>query len=442
MDFSQLHCPMSYAVYKFQPELGEFSACCDAQAYKFDLALFNELGDNYFEEYPTLVQRKDDLMSNIRHGDCSQCWEKEDDSLRSMRMDLGPQYSMLYGKRDLPNNVAKPARIELWMNSTCNLGCFMCHIGNSNTLRKIWYKDYDSYGNDGRGFEQYLEQGAYAKHNKQPEFTESMLRFITKSIATNPNYDLTIAYLGGEPTLHSEMYDHADVFIEAGREQIAAGNVLKIEITTNGTSKDKLNERFYALFKKYKDAGWNTSIMLSQDGADDFSQIRHGADFPQISKNFSRWIGPGSGIDQINSFTVMSSMNLPYINHMAKYLDTAIRTNYNNDKRLSIHFNALTSPKWMQVKYLPKRYAIDAITEATAIFNQLKKDYASLRYNDDMFENITNSLKEEITQEEAEFFFDKIKYTNSIYQKTYPEWDFFKTFPHLTPFAQEYGIEI
>lgn len=442
MDFSQLHCPMSYAVYKFQPELGEFSACCDADPYKFNLELFNALGDKYFEEYPTLMQRKADLLNNIRHSDCNQCWQKEDDNVRSMRINFGPQYTSLWGNRNLKQNVAVPSRIELWMNSTCNLGCFMCHLGNSNTLRKIWYTDYDSFNNDGRGFEQFLAASDYQTHNKQQEFVDSMVRFIIKSITEKAEHHLTIAYLGGEPTLHSEMYEHADLFIEAGRARIKAGKELKIEITTNGTSKDKLNERFYILFEKYKAAGWLTSITLSQDGADDFAQVRHGADFQQISKNYSKWIGSSSPIEQVNSFTVITGINLPYINHFARYLDTAIRTNYNGDKPLSIQFNALTSPKWMQVKFLPKHYALNAVAEAKQIFEQLAGDYSGIQYNADMFNSITDSLKYTITQDDAKLVFDKIKHTNSVYQKTYPEWDFFKQFPHLTPFAQEYGIEI
>lgn len=60
MDFRNLHCPMSYSVYKFQPEIGEFSACCDARSYKFDQTLFDELKTDYFKKlnYVNTVYKK------------------------------------------------------------------------------------------------------------------------------------------------------------------------------------------------------------------------------------------------------------------------------------------------------------------------------------------------------------------------------------------------
>ena len=75
---------------------------------------------------------------------------------------------------------------------------------------------------------------------------------------------VSIAYLGGETYTHSEMYDHADEFIEAAKDAVASGSQIRYEIVTNGTSKEKLSERVMTLFKKYHDAGWMTRVMLSQ----------------------------------------------------------------------------------------------------------------------------------------------------------------------------------
>ena len=45
----------------------------------------------------------------------------------------------------------------------------------------------------------------------------------TKHQLATQKQPLTIAYLGGEPTLHSEMYDHADEFIEAAKDMTGRG---------------------------------------------------------------------------------------------------------------------------------------------------------------------------------------------------------------------------
>lgn len=441
-DFTQLHCPMSYSVYKFQPEVGEFSACCDAWPYKFNEDAFIELGNEYFTKFPKLIERKQSLYDNIKHVDCETCWKKEERGILSMRQHHGPTYNKLLNNRTPPTDTAFPSRIELWMNSTCNLGCFMCWIGNSNTLRKIWYKDYDTNGSDGRGYENYLADSRYYKGEHKQQWTNAVIDFTKKSIR-ECQHIMTIAYLGGEPTLHDEMYDHADEFIEAGRESIAAGKTLTIEITTNGTSKDKLNERFYNMFKKYKTAGWQTKIMLSQDGAHDQVMVRHGADFNQIQKNFGNWIKPDSVVDNVRSFTVVTGLNLPYIDQMAQYINDTIRSNYVEGKRhrVEIAFNALQDPEWMQTAYLPKKYAIEKIKKAHEIFKQLASDYHNVYYEDGYFASITSDMPDSLTPEQAEFFFSKINYVNKQYQKTYPTWDFFTTFPHLKELANDCNIE-
>lgn len=438
---NNLHCPMSYAVYKFQPETGEFSACCDAVSYKFDAALFDQLQNNYFEKHPELIQRKEDLKRNIKNKDCVQCWKKESQGLTSMRLDLGSRYNTLWNNYNLDTSASYTSRIELWMNSTCNLGCFMCHIGNSNTLRKIWYIDRDTHGHNGVDYNIWLSEGSYDE-NKRKLFTQSMIDFTVKQLKEVKNYDLSIAYLGGEPTLHSEMYDHADIFIEAGRKSIKNGKKLTIEITTNGTSKDTLNERFYRMFEKYKSAGWQVVIKLSQDGAYDYAQVRHGSNFEQIKQNFSNWIRSDSGIDEIHSFTVLSAINLPYIDHMAKYINEAMLNNFKNNKKLSIQFNTLISPEWMQVKYLPKKFVSRPVRRADKIFKNLKKHYSNVYYNQQLFLNIAMSSNEFISNADAEFFFKNINYVDSVYKKTYPSWSFYNTFPHLTEYANDYGIKI
>ena len=439
MDFSNLHCPMSYAVYKFQPEIGEFSACCDANAYNFDETEFDKLGDYYFEKFPKLINRKESLLNDIKHNDCVQCWKKEQQGLTSMRMVHGPQNPHLYD-RNIDTSKAFPNRIELWMNSTCNLGCFMCHLGNSNTLRKIWYNDYDTFGHDGRGFEDFVVNNNYYRNYKS-KFIQSMLNFTKRHISECKTM-LCIAYLGGEPTLHNEMFEHADEFIDAGREAIKSGVSLEIEITTNGTGKPKLNKRVYKMFEKYKAAGWKIRIMLSQDAAEDYVSVRHGADFNQISQNFGYWISPESPIDVVTSFTVVSGLNLPYMDTMAKYIDNTIRKNFTGSKRLTIAFNTLVDPNWMQINYLPRKYATDAVKEANMIFDKLKIDYPFIAIQRSLFDNITSNLPEEVSKKDAEYFFEKLIYVNNVYKKTYPDWDFFNTFPHLQEYANEYGIKI
>jgi len=441
--FERLHCPMSYTTYKFQPEVGEFTACCDTKGYTFDEDAFNLLGAEYFTKFPKLMERKQALYDNVKHSDCNTCWGKEERGITSMRQHQATA-SKLFGNRQIPIDTAIPERIELWMNSTCNLGCFMCHTGNSNTLRKIWYKDKDTHGNNGLGYESWTGGSDYYKGHYRQEFTERMLKFIETAIQES-EISLSICYLGGEPTLQDEMYDNVERFIAASKKNKHPNKVkFLIEITTNGTSKDKLNERVYKMFSQYKAAGWRTRVMLSQDATDEQVNIRHGADFEQIKHNFGNWIRSDSVIDEVRSFTVISSFNLPYIDNMAEYIDKTIRANFSDlDKNVStlqIGFNALQDPKWMQTTFLPKKYAVEKIERAIVIFDKLDADFKSIAFERDYFKNISSNLPDELTVDQVKFLFDNVNYVNSVYKKTYPEWDFYKTFPHLDAMRIEYGV--
>lgn len=446
IDDSVLDCGQASSVFKFQPEIGAYSACCDAELINYDHESFLKLGIDYFDLHPNLVKRKQDLRNNIRNDQCSLCWKKEDQGIKSMRQTLAPVecWGANHQNPYLDINKSYPSRIELWMNSTCNLGCFMCHLGNSNTLRKIWFKDYDVHGNDGYGFDEWLSKSNFSKNNMQEEFTTNVTEWTKRAIADKRNGTLTIAYLGGEPTLHSEMFDHADSFIEASKDAVATGCKRKISITTNGTSKDKLNERFYTMFQKYKSAGWQTDIMLSQDGVDEAAQVRHGANSVQIMKNYNKWISPDSVLDSVNHFTVLSNLNFPYAHNLFHRLKDAIDKNYADtkriEKRLTLSFNPCIEPLWMQIKYLPTRYAEPSAAECVKVYEYLASTYA-IHTDSGIFDSVLNRTEDNPTQEEMNYYFETLHYVQRIYKKTYPTWSFYKNFPHLIELSNDYGIE-
>ena len=440
-----LDCGQSYSVYKFHPEIGAFAACCDATLINYDHEQFISLKEDYFDKHPALVQRKQDLRNNIKNSQCDLCWKKEEQGLSSMRQVLAATDAK-HNHQNPYLDVEKsyPTRIELWMNSTCNLGCFMCHLGNSNTLRKIWWKDYDEYGNDGYGHKSWTSNLDFSKNNMKTEFNNELERWVVNSISNHKNPGITIAYLGGEPTLHTEMFDHVDRFIEAGASAIKAGCKRSISITTNGTSKDKLNERFYDMYKKYKAAGWKTAIMLSQDAVDEAAQVRHGANSTQIMRNFDKWISPDSVISSVSHFTVLSNLNFPYTNKLANRLKDSIDSKYKNtkinNKAIQLTFNAIIGPEWMQIKYLPKKFAKQSAKECIEIFDYLNTTY-DININYNVFESVLNRLDESPSQEDINFYFERMHYVQSVYRKTYPTWNFYDNFPHLIEMANDYGIE-
>ena len=447
---SNLDCGQAYTVYKFHPEVGEFAPCCDATNVKYDHETFLKLGKDYFEKHPEIVKTKTELRNNIKTVRCELCWKKEAQGIMSMRQALGP--------RNCPENhqnpyldVEKsyPSRIELWMNSTCNLGCFMCHLGNSNTLRKIWHEDPDAHGNDGIGWDMWTQGLDFTVNRMQEKFNQALEEWIFEKLADPLTEDLTIAYLGGEPTLHNEMFEHADKFIEAAKHVIATDPqaTRRISIVTNGTSKDALNVRFTDMFNKYAAAGWFVNVMVSQDGTDDAAQVRHGANSEQIMKNYGNWMSPDSVVKELTHFTVLSNLSFPYVHNLIYKMRDLIDYHYadkpemlEQDKRLNINFNPCMDPSWMQIRYLPRKFAVHAASEATKVL-----EYLTSKYNIDLDMGIFNSVlartEESPAQEDVQEYFEKLHYVQSVYRKSFPDWDFYKNFPHLVEFADDYGIE-
>ena len=142
-----------------------------------------------------------------------------------------------------------------------------------------------------------------------------------------------------------------------------------------------------------------------------------------------------SPIDEIRSFTVVSNMNLPYIDEMADYINETINQNFRDgNKELGLSFNTLIQPTWMQVKYLPKTIAIQQIQKAMDIFDSINTKFRYVYYQQSQFENIVNTLQE--TPPDMTSFFKTLDYVNRIYQKTDPTWDFYTQFPHLNQLEQ------
>jgi hypothetical protein len=94
----------------------------------------------------------------------------------------------------------------------------------------------------------------------------------------------------------------------------------------------------------------------------------------------------------------------------------------------------------MQTTFLPKKYAVEKIERAIVIFDKLDADFKSIAFERDYFKNISSNLPDELTVDQVKFLFDNVNYVNSVYKKTYPEWDFYKTFPHLDAMRIEYGV--
>jgi len=452
----EFHCIQTYNVYKFQPEKLNFTACCETDSIQWDPEAFDLLGDDYFTHHPQLLKRREDLKNNIKHPDCRKCWKCEEFNLPSARLQTFNNVNVAWGmdinkfwpKENASNDLNYVKRIEIWPESTCNLGCHMCHIGNSTILQKIWSENPDV-----RGF-----QGGYGPTLSQqyPHYFEKYMNrlydFVFQSIKSETTKSITIAYLGGEPTIQPAIYKDAKKLLEMGKHR-PPGKHLAFSVVTNGMAKLTLNNKLLNLYKNYLEQDWMTTIMVSQDAVGDQAQVRHLCNPEVVRRNFCSYLA-SPYIKDVTSFTVLSNLNLPYIDKMAKYLsDSILNTKIpyikrrNNNKGLIrkkgvINFNTLTDPDWMMLRHLPKRYAIDSVNRALDIFNDLIENHDNtvieLDINIDNLKQQASTLQEVPPYDDIKHFIETSRYVESVYSKYYPNFNFDKYFPHVKDIRRLY----
>ena len=151
---------------------------------------------------------------------------------------------------------------DIRLSNLCNLKCRMCwpHFSSQiakeqtqfkNSNQATWYKNYD------------VEEWNTAR--------------LWEGINDNIVDIEEIAFVGGEPTLHSEMYDLLEKLVENN----LSGNI-RLKITTNITN---IHQRFLDLMSHFKFTEFNTSI----DGIGPVNDyIRHPSKWNNIESNLDK----------------------------------------------------------------------------------------------------------------------------------------------------------
>ena len=222
-------------------------------------------------------QIRDRVLADEQLPECSVCWREEETFYSEWSKDR----SELPSKRRKENQkwlhrektrlqepvetVISNPRIryfDIRLSNLCNLKCRMCWPQFStqiareqqhfaNTGQATWYKDY-----------------------AVPEWDTARL---WQGITDNTVAVEEITFVGGEPTLHDEMYQLLEQFIEQGLSKN-----IRLKFTTNLTN---LQQRLLDAIPHFKNVVINTSI----DGVGAVnSYIRHPSDWNTVTRNLDR----------------------------------------------------------------------------------------------------------------------------------------------------------
>lgn len=324
---------------------GAIRPCCQISENTFNIKN-NGIKEYWNSDYLATLRKK--FLDNEKPKECTNCWEKEKNSLESHRLESNFQYQAIFKKNFINNlklikrhNLYYPEDIELSPTNICNLSCQMCTGKDSSRL--LIENNFLEFEN--------LKQTDY-------ELNEKMKLEIEKIIKN----DFKLLNLrGGEPLVNKIIIKIIEKLVVSGKSK-----KMTLHITTNGTS---CNDKIINLLKEFQ----NIRLMFSIESIGKFNDyMRYPSNWKDIEKNILEFKNLKNAYLYIN--TVVQNLNLLYLEPLINF---AISNN------IFLNFFELKNPKYLEFDNLP--------------IDLLKKSYEKLNNIDKKKLLHTKNIKEIIT---------------------------------------------
>jgi Radical SAM superfamily/4Fe-4S single cluster domain len=262
---------------------GKFRSCCEINTAQSKFAGQKEfsLNDSTVHEFMTsdyLTYLRQELTQGNQLAECSRCWKKEANGVRSLRQSHVDTVTNAQGadltKTWIPHFVRRAPAFDQYritaadvkLSNVCNFSCVMCNPASSSKIYDTWNNNQDN-------------KFVQLRLQKQPTYlqditaTHQQLRSYQhlSDILAQPIIQLQL--LGGEPLLDKKMFN---ILIDQPEEKKAR---ISLNFITNGSQ--NLVEAAEKL-QGYKQVSF--SISLEGIGAiQDWA--RTGSDWSQIEQN-------------------------------------------------------------------------------------------------------------------------------------------------------------
>lgn len=286
-------------------------------------SVYHDLPDNltpdFFDNNPGIQERRRDTLAGIQHPDCKSCWRDVNNGITPFKAWVNTWDDFSQVKPDEP----QVDYIEIEIDNTCDLSCLYCSAEHSSKIAQ--------------------EEGKLI-HNKLKESDFEIYKQWFQKTVNNSKKPMTIAFLGGEPTASKLFYEMVD-FIES----LNAKN-LKINVTTNANSKDRLFTKFLNTIEN-SSAEW--VIHISNESYKDSSHlIRYGLDWDRFESNV-RLYASQKNVSVILFDVAMNNLSLPTF---PEYVEWVCNTMQDYDKKFTILGSAVDRPRELDIAILPVSY--------------------------------------------------------------------------------------
>ena len=318
---------------------GKFRSCCeiDATKSKFTGKKEYSLNDSTVHEFMSsdyLNYLRKELTQGNQLPECSRCWKKEANSVRSLRQshvdtvtniqdaDLLKTWIPHFVKRAPDFDQYRITAADVKLSNVCNFSCVMCNPASSSKIFEIWNNNQDN-------------KFVQLKLQKQPAYlqdivtTHQNLRSYQhlSDILTQPIMQLQL--LGGEPLLDKKMFS---ILVDQPEENKAR---ISLNFITNGS------QNLVAAVERLR--GYKqVSFSISLEGVGDMQDwARTGSDWTEIEQNILEAQQQGILVAVCHTIQASTAFKLP---ELVKWCQ---------QHRLLLDCGVLTDPDYLAVNVLP-----------------------------------------------------------------------------------------
>jgi hypothetical protein len=355
---------------------GKFRSCCEINTAQSNFAgqkefLLNDSTVHEFMSSDYLTYLRQELTQGNRLSECSRCWAKEANGVRSLRQthvdtvtntqdaDVSKTWIPHFVRRAPEFDQYRITAADVKLSNVCNFSCVMCSPVSSSKIFDTWNNNQDN-------------KFVQLKLQKQPDYlqnitaTHQQLRSYQHlfDILTQPIMQLQL--LGGEPLLDKKMFS---ILAEQPAENKAR---ISLNFITNG-SQDLVAavERLQG----YKQVSFSISLEgvgVIQDWA------RTGSDWTEIEQNILAAQQQGILVAVAHTIQASTAIKLPEL------------VRWCQQHRLQLDCGVLTEPDYLSVAVLPaeiRQLTLDQFDLGNELERSLHDLIASLplavdRYND------------------------------------------------------------
>jgi hypothetical protein len=274
-------------------------------------------GTEVFDNSEYVQERRKEMLSGVRHADCSYCWKLEEKNIfhsrqRSDRFEdflsnagynakdfWHPQESQQIRKELL--RVQKLDSLEILLKNTCQMKCHYCNANFSSS----WEKENRSLGQSplvvrGQAF--------------QEKFLASFWNYLPAKLRTLTEINV----IGGEPLLQKEFFDLLDKIADYKKQNPLPR--LTIYVVSNMSVPEKHLMSFLNKAEELKSVV-DFCLLASMDCAGGKAEyVRFGLDWSLYQKNIEKACASGL-FKTIRHIVTMSALNLTSLHSLLVYFE-------------------------------------------------------------------------------------------------------------------------